>query len=233
MTPERLVRESDAFGLDIGRTYFAVRAECGEAGAAEALETHVRRSGATTDRRTLQVVVDGRLLAVTPRVPAPFEGTVLAVGPARMLQDAHASFAEAGEALVTAAAFGIAGIVDLGALGPLPLVTEADTLAERLSARHLRALDERGRAGRGIEDTVRTPARARPQCRGDGRTAAPARNSVRYRVERFRELTGLDLRRTEDLVTTWWLLKRRESARAAADRGAESAVRAIADDLRR
>ncbi len=39
------------------------------------------------------------------------------------------------------------------------------------------------------------------------------RNSTRYRVGRFRDLTGLDLRRTEDLVTTWWLLKRRQAAR--------------------
>lgn len=34
-------------------------------------------------------------------------------------------------------------------------------------------------------------------------------------MHRFRELTGLDLRRTEDIVTTWWLLKRRQSARMA------------------
>lgn len=49
------------------------------------------------------------------------------------------------------------------------------------------------------------------------------RNSVRYRVGRFRELTGLDLRRTEDLVTAWWLLKRRQSARAASHGTGESA----------
>ena len=37
------------------------------------------------------------------------------------------------------------------------------------------------------------------------------RNTVRYRVTRFRELTGLDIRRTHDLVTTWWLLEWRRA----------------------
>jgi DNA-binding PucR family transcriptional regulator len=35
---------------------------------------------------------------------------------------------------------------------------------------------------------------------------------VRYRVHRFEELSGLDLSRTEDLVTAWWLLNRRHQA---------------------
>jgi hypothetical protein len=58
---------------------------------------------------------------------------VLAVGPATMLPDAHASFAEAAEALITARAIDITGIVDLGALGPRPLLAEADVLSARLS----------------------------------------------------------------------------------------------------
>jgi hypothetical protein len=222
MTLERLARESEAYGLDLSRTYFAVCADCGEGAVAAALEAHVRRSGATTDRRTLQVVVDGRLLAVTPQVPAAFDGTVLAVGPARLLEDAHASFAEATEALITARAFNTTGIVDLGALGPLPLVTEAGALAARLSARHFRELDERGQAGLEIEDTVRTLLDLDRNIQATAEQLHLHRNSVRYRVDRFRELTGLDLRRTEDLVTTWWLLKRRQSARAASDRGAQA-----------
>jgi hypothetical protein len=222
MTLERLLHESEAYGLDVSRPYFAVCADGGEEGGTGALESHIRRSGATTDRRTLQVVIDGRLLALTPQVPAAYDGVVLAVGPATMLQDAHGSFAEATEALITARAFDITGIVDLGVLGPLPLVTEADTLAARLSARHFHELDQHGKAGVEIEDTVRTLLELDRNIEATAAQLHLHRNSVRYRVGRFRELTGLDLRRTEDLVTTWWLLKRRQSARSASDREAES-----------
>ncbi|MGZ4251566.1 MAG: PucR family transcriptional regulator [Solirubrobacteraceae bacterium] len=221
MTLERLAGDSEAYGLDVGQPYFAVCADCTDCGsgaAVEALEAHVRRSGATADRRALQVVVDGRLLAVTSQVPTVFDGIALAVGPATMLPDAHASFAEAAEALITARAFDITGIVDLGALGPLPLVAEADVLAARLSARHLRELDERGQAGRDIEDTVSTLLELDRNIEATAERLHLHRNSIRYRVRRFRELTGLDLRRTEDLVTTWWLLTRRRSARSAAGR---------------
>jgi PucR C-terminal helix-turn-helix domain len=225
MTVERLADESEAYGLDAGRPYFAVCAYCGSGPAAEALEGHVRRSGATTERRALQVVVDGRLLAVTPQVPAAFDGVVLAVGPATMLQDARGSFAEATEALITARAFDITGIVDLGVLGPLPLVTEADTLAARLSARHFRELDQRGQAGLEIETTVSMLLELDRNVEATAERLHLHRNSVRYRVGRFRELTGLDVRRTEDLVTTWWLLKRRQSARGAAARRDSSVIR--------
>jgi Cation transporting ATPase, C-terminus/PucR C-terminal helix-turn-helix domain len=41
------------------------------------------------------------------------------------------------------------------------------------------------------------------------------RNSIRYRIARFHHLTGLDPRKTEDLVTTWWLLKRPQASQTA------------------
>ncbi|MFE7721735.1 helix-turn-helix domain-containing protein [Nocardia rhizosphaerihabitans] len=37
------------------------------------------------------------------------------------------------------------------------------------------------------------------------------RNTVRNRLTRFAELTGLDLDRTDDLVVAWWLLHREHS----------------------
>ncbi len=229
VTSERLQSGIEAYGLDAARPYFAVCADCEEPVTAAAVEAHVRRSGATSESRALQVVVDARLLAVTPRVPTPFEGTVIAVGPASMLPDVHASFAEATKALITARAFNLGGVVDLAALGPLPLVTEADALATRLTVRHLSEVDDRGRAGREIEDTVRTLLQLDRSVEATADRLHLHRNTVRYRVSRFSELTGLDPRRTEDLVLTWWLLTRRHVAResdhaSAGDRPTQDAA---------
>jgi hypothetical protein len=214
VTAERLAREGAALGLDVDRHYFAVEAECSDAISASMLEAHIRRSGACDMLHPLGVVLNRRLLAIVPQVPTEYEGATIAVGPATLLQEAHASFSEAAEALVTARAFGITGIVGLGTLGPLPLVTEAEPLAERLSEQHLSALEAQGPAGVELEETIRTLL---DQNRNVEATAAALhlhRNSIRYRVNRFRELTGLNLRVTQDLVTAWWLLKRRQAARS-------------------
>jgi hypothetical protein len=212
VTADRLARESKALGLDLGEPYFAVCAVC-DSGAADALEAHIRRSGATAERRTLQAVIDGRLLAVTARVPAAYEDVAIAIaiGPAALLSDAHTSFAEADQALATARAFGVGGVVHLGALGPLPLVNEAPALAARLGDRHLRELERRGASGREIEETVRILLELDRNVEATAARLHLHRNSIRYRVSRFHELTGLDLGRTEDLVTTWWLLSRRRA----------------------
>ena len=213
VTAERLGRESEAFGLDAETPYFPLEAEAASPGAAAMLEAHVRNAGATEDRRALPVVLGRRLLAIVPRVPGAYESVTIAVGPPVMLADARASFAQAAEALATARAFGITGVVDLAGLGPLPLVTEADTLAECLTERHLAALDALGPRGRELEDTILALLDRDHNIDATAAALHLHRNSIRYRVGRFRELTGLDLRRTEDLVTTWWLLKRRQAAR--------------------
>ncbi len=218
VSDERLVRDGEAFGLDLTRPYFAVCADCGEGSQSEALEAHVRRSGSTSDARTLQVVVDSRLLALAPRVPRPFAGVALAVGQQSLLANVHSAFSEAAEALAAARAFGITGVVDLGMLGPLPLVTKADALGERLSTERFRELDERGTNGLEIERTVAILLDLDRNLEATAQQLNLHRNSVRHRVERFHELTGLDIRRTEDFVTIWWLLKHRQAVRAADQR---------------
>ena len=215
VTPERLAQACETYDLDNEKEYFAVCAHCDDPAAASGLEAHVRRSGSTAARRTLQVVVDGRLLAVAPQAPVPYRDVTIAVGAATALEEAHGSFSEALEALATARAFDITGVVDLASLGPLPLITEGETLALRLTDRHLREFDMSGATGVAIEQTIRTLLDHDRNVEAAAAELHLHRNSIRYRVGRFHQLTGLDLRKTEDLVTTWWLLKRRQAGRAA------------------
>ena len=34
-------------------------------------------------------------------------------------------------------------------------------------------------------------------------------NTLRHRLDRFQQLTGADLRKTQDVVEVWWALERR------------------------
>ncbi|MBB5866893.1 DNA-binding PucR family transcriptional regulator [Allocatelliglobosispora scoriae] len=81
--------------------------------------------------------------------------------------------------------------------------------AARLSDRHLQAFDGPVRANHDIEETTRVYLECNQRVREVSQRLGVHPNTVRYRVQRFQQLTGLDLKRTEDLVTAWWLLNRR------------------------
>ncbi|WP_218720559.1 helix-turn-helix domain-containing protein [Nocardia sp. MH4] len=102
---------------------------------------------------------------------------------------------------------GRSGLVDLGSLGPLPLLAEAEDIARLLADRHLAPLGNRS----GAEEILGTVATYRDCDQRIDDTAATLvlhRNTVRNRLTRFAELTGLDLGRTDDLIVAWWLLHR-------------------------
>jgi DNA-binding PucR family transcriptional regulator len=156
----------------------------------------------------LQTIVDGTLLGVAPRRPTAPQGVALGVGPPVLLSSARESFAEAWEALATAQAFSMTGTFDLTTVGPLALVTIGDHVASRLAAdRFVDLGTDRG----DIERTVLTLLEFDQNIDRTATELHLHRNTVRYRVTRFRDITGLDLRRTEDLVTAWWLLKWRQA----------------------
>lgn len=198
----RLAVEAVAYGVDTEHDYYAVRAQ-GDHRHLATLETHLRHAGGTRALHALSLVSDGELIALTPRRPgAPSWATVSVSGPCR-LSEIHRAFDEAREVLEAAQAFGITGTVDLLAVGPLTLVTVGDHRARRLAQHYLAGRHE-GFAE--IEETVRILL---DNDLGIDETASRMhlhRNTVRYRVQRFRELTGLDVRRSRDLVTIWWLL---------------------------
>jgi PucR C-terminal helix-turn-helix domain/GGDEF-like domain len=211
MTASRLAEGSEVYGLDTAVPYVAVVA-LSEDPAGSALEARIRQSGATSTHRVLQATIDGRLLALTPRRPKAPPGATVAVGPPMQLSDVHESFAEAEEALGAATAFGITGTVDLTTVGPLTLVTVADRVAARLADRYFGDL---GDSFSEVEDTVLTLLDQNQSIEETAAVMHLHRNTVRYRVTRFREMTGLDIRRTHDLVTAWWLLEwRRARARS-------------------
>jgi hypothetical protein len=208
---ERLARETAIYGLDLNHSYYAVRAIADD-GAWPALEARLRQSGATSNHRALLATVEGQLLAVAARHPGAFsEQATVACGHAVPLAKIHESFSEAGEVLAAAPAFGITGTVDLGSLGPKVLVTRGDRAAARLAERYFGGLGER------FSDTEQTVLTLLDHDQSIDETAAVLhlhRNTVRYRVNRFREITGLDLRVTQDLVLAWWLLEWRRTSKS-------------------
>ncbi|WP_405010052.1 PucR family transcriptional regulator [Kitasatospora sp. NBC_01539] len=208
-TAERIHRDAHLFGLDLNLPHVALAARATSATAADAVRRVVASAVRVPADRLLLAQVGSSLGFILPKAPEDVARHLVAVGPPLPLDQLHHGFDEAVVALETAERFTMTGLVRLSDLGPRPLVRSAARTAAQLAARHLTALDEAGRSSREIEQTTRAYLDCDQGVQETARRLAVHPNTVRYRVNRFQTLTGLDLRRTEDLVTAWWLLNRR------------------------
>lgn len=214
MTADQIARDAGLFGLDHRRSYRAVATRPAPSAEADELRGTVAVTlGVRTDR-LLFAELDSALGCIAPGVLGALDSAptspaaLVAVGSPLPLDRLGSSFEEAVLALEAAERFGLTGLVTLSDLGPKPLVLGAERPAELLAARHLGALAGEGRAGVEVGETVRVYLACDQNARDAARLLTVHPNTVRYRVSRFRESTGLDVRRTEDLVTAWWLLNR-------------------------
>lgn len=208
---EQIDRDAHLFGLDPRTRYVPLAARAVSSRATGLARRATAAAVGTTADRLLSAEVGGLIGFIAPYAPEAVVGHLVAAGPAAVPAWLHDGFDEAALALKTAERFGLSGVVRLADLGPRPLVLSATRAADGLTARHLDALTAAGRACREIEETTRIYLECDRQVPDAARRLVVHPNTVRYRVHRFHELTGLDLRHTEDLVTAWWLLNRRRT----------------------
>ncbi|MEW2166062.1 helix-turn-helix domain-containing protein [Streptomyces sp. NPDC007084] len=208
-TAERIKRDAHLVGLAPQYHHVALAARAASREDAAAIRRAVATAVGVPADRLLITEVGAVLGCVAPRAPESVAGHLVAVGPAAPLDRLSASFDEATLVLETATRFAMSDVVSLADLGPRPLVLAAGHTADGLAARHLAPLAAAGRSSGEISETARVYLACDQDVREVARRLAVHPNTVRYRVNRFQQLTGLDLGRTEDLVTSWWLLNRR------------------------
>jgi hypothetical protein len=206
---EEIIRDADLFGLDSRRTYFPLALPFPAPADADQLRRALATALRTTSDRLLMTDMGTGLGCIAAVSPEAIETYLVGVGPGSSLEGLVGGFDEAVLAVETAQKFGMTGVVRLAELGPRPLVLSSPSSAAQLERSHFGVLDAEGRSGSEIEETTRAYLECNQRVQDVARLLTVHPNTVRYRVSRFRELTGLDVRRTEDLVTAWWLLNRR------------------------
>ncbi|MBB3038408.1 PucR family transcriptional regulator [Hoyosella altamirensis] len=210
VAPARLATEARLFGLDPSARYHPMRAHPADAKEEERMSSAIRRTTATQHHKPVLAVLEGDLVGLVPQPPTLPDGSLAAIGSAVHLHNVAAAFRSASVALDAAAAFGRTGVVTLDQLGPLPLALMADELAIAVEQLHFQYLDSDNEANREIEQTVWTLLECDQNVDATAEKLHVHRNTVRYRLGRFREITGLDIRAsTHDLVLAWWSLARR------------------------
>ena len=212
--PDRLRANATRFGLAIDRPYIPFCSRPANRRDALDIASAILRTGADSGLAAIVETLDGDLVGLAPGRPH-VTGHLVAIGEPLILERVHESFADACAALDAAHAFAMTGTLGLEDLGPRPLVVTGDRAARHLERRVLAAFPEREEPHE-IERTVLDYLDHDQDAEATARRLGIHVNTVRYRLGRFRELTGLDLRRTEDLVAVWWLLHRRAAARREA-----------------
>ncbi|MCP2315488.1 PucR C-terminal helix-turn-helix domain-containing protein [Nocardia amikacinitolerans] len=160
--------------------------------------------------RGFVTTVDGDIAGFVEKSRSPVVGGVVGLGPPTRLEDLARSFRLAGRVLTTAQMFGRTGTVDLDSVGVLPAIAADTDLGAELVRRYLASLGG-GESARTIIDTVESYLDTGLRVEATAERLVVHPNTVRYRLSRFEELTGADLRAAHTALEVWWAVQFRKT----------------------
>lgn len=199
--------QAAVIGLDGAVRFSAVRARPTPDAPAHRLQALLAERGGGA--RELVGIVDGDVAGVVTKRPELPPSVAAGIGPAVALERIAESYASASEALSAAIAFERTGIYEMEALALETAVLD-DRIGGALERRCLATLDALGEKGETIEETLRVFLAAGKRFEQAAGELSVHPNTLRHRIARYEELTGLDLHRTADLVATWTAIQHRQ-----------------------
>jgi|SRR6266542_360049 len=205
--PAQILHQAHRYGLDPDRDYHPIRAQPTRAMPMEAIERLLDLAFDSSRPRGMVALVDGDVAGFLDHPPQGKPRAAIGVGPPARLDGLEPSFRRATRAMATAAAFGMTGVYDLGSLGLLPAVLADTDVAEELTRRYIAPLAT-GEAMRPILETVRRYLTLGMRADLTAEHMSVHHNTVRYRLRRYQELTGVDLRDPSRALEAWWALQR-------------------------
>ncbi len=211
LSPSELHSGFVAFSLDPLARYRAFRARAAERSRADAVNEALERGEAAPARIGLAATVDSEIVGFACGELPRSEFELVAIGPECLPAELPASYGTAGRVLGAAERFGLAGVHDLVSAGLHAAVIEDPELGGALARRlvdPVAALPGGAELLASVREWLCCGMRIDPAA--ERLFVHP--NTVRYRLRRYEEETGVDLRETEDAFRVWWALHRRELA---------------------
>lgn len=205
--PAEIRQQAHRYGLDPDREFHPIRAQPTPAMPMAAIERLIGLAFDSSRPRGLAALIDGDVAGFIDHMPTGTAGSAIGIGPPARLDQLEPSFRRATRAMATATAFGLTGIYDLGRLGLLPAVLADTDVAEELARRYIAPLGT-GEAIQPILHTVRRYLTLGMRADLTAKHMSVHHNTVRYRLRRYEELTGADLRDPNCALEAWWALQR-------------------------
>lgn len=197
----------EAYGLDMDRDYYALRARPTSELPVIELERALGLTSGAARRNGLTAVIDGDVAGFVAQPPRITVTTAVGIGAASRLDRLENSFRQATRAMTTATAFDFVGVHDLASLGLLPAVLADDEIGDQLVQRYIAPLGEDDAASV-LTETVRHYLTNGMRADITAQELFVHHNTVRYRLRRFEELTGTNLRDPNSALEAWWALQR-------------------------
>jgi len=209
----QLATAAERHAVDVDLEFFAVRARPAAGRRVDELACALglgRQTGSG-----LGAVVDGDLVGFVDSPPRGAVRGVSGLGPARTPALLHESFRMASRALHTAERRGMTGINEFGGLGLLPAILSDEATGEALCRRYFAPLGDTEFAAE-IVETLRTYLTQGMRAPRTAELLCVHPNTVRYRVGKFEEFTGVTFRkdRTAAFEVLWALEYRAAEATA-------------------
>jgi len=195
---------AESCGIDASREYVAVRA-VDVPDERSQRERQLGFQGALAPRLGLAAMIDDDLAGFLSRAPAGEIPFAVAVGPPRPIERLTESFELASRTLATMRAFDMVGVSDFEALGVLPAIVADRAVGDALVRRYLEPL-----AGSQAEiaASLRVLFEADMHVERAAEQLFVHPNTLRYRIGRFEEITGTNLRNPRSAFEVWWALQR-------------------------
>lgn len=207
---DRLVRIS-AYGLDPDACYYAIKAYPADGASTEDLrrELETVRSGALSS----VIGVNGdACFGVVPSLPEISTASSVAAGPSMILDEISKSFDIAVRIFAWMERRSETGLRQLDDVS-WRLATEREVLiGELLRDRYLTPLDAHGDFGQLVKDSLAAYLQHDKHIANAARSLIVHPNTLRYRLAKYQEITGVDLESVPAIIELAWAL---ESSRGA------------------
>ncbi|MFG1921764.1 PucR family transcriptional regulator [Cryptosporangium sp. NPDC048952] len=195
-----------ALGLDPDAQYYAMRTRLTGAEEVGRFRTAL---GIDADPAIGEVALLGdQVWAVVRELPAERFTFPVGFAPPASCGDLTASFREAGRALKTATTLNQVGVHGLDSVGVHSAVMLDHAVGDALLARYVEPVLAVGRSGADVLVTVRSYINNHLSFDRAAADLFVHPNTVRYRVRRFEQETGVSLRDNSTFIAVWWALER-------------------------
>jgi putative transposase len=197
--------------LDPEGEYAAVRCAV-EPGESERTRKLLESSGSLSGRPAVLALDEEHCVGVVARRPQAGPDQLVGLGPFVPLARIARSYEVAQRAVTVASALHRTGVQGVEELTWRLAAAEHSEVGRVLWRRCLEPLRREGRFGTEIEESVRTYLRRGRNIPRAAQDLVLHVNTLRYRLRRFTELTGLRLDDPDDLVQVVWALEFSEFA---------------------